>query len=218
MTQTSDKTSSDYLKEMKKQGSPSPSSKKDNARNIHVPLDGHSPKREVQDHLAALLRVHLSSDDAVILDIGCGEGLSVLSLKEAGFSSIDGIHACHYRCEKAAKTGYYREIKSQLLTENIQFASHVDSSYDGIFCVSVITVDKCQFKKGLEEICRITKPGGFAAITVNWMIKEDDLHKVFSKMTNSKNKKIQILHYEQKPYGVIDGIDRNCFCCLIKIL
>lgn len=116
---------------------------------------------EAPEQAAARLRAALDTD-SVILDAGCGTGLSGKALAAAGFRTIDGMDVSRRSLEVAEQLGIYRSL------------AHVDMQklplpcrggrYDGLVCVGVLTYvpDSSAI---LEEFCRIVKPGGVMILT-----------------------------------------------------
>lgn len=111
----------------------------------------------------AAARVHAElGPDAIMLDAGCGTGLSGRALAHAGFKIIDGMDVSQRSLERAGKLGVYRSLQRvDMQKPPLPFG---DDSYDGLVCVGVLTYvpDSLDI---LTEFCRIVKPGGFMVLT-----------------------------------------------------
>lgn len=116
---------------------------------------------EAPSHVASMLTAKLALH-ASILDAGCGTGLSGKALTEKGFASIDGIDVSDRSLEVARKCGVYNKLNAmdmQQLPLDIP-----DDRYDGLACVGVLTYLTDSLLT-LREFCRVTKPGGYVAMT-----------------------------------------------------
>ena len=112
---------------------------------------------KVESMLSSALSLHSS-----ILDAGCGTGLSGKALIGEGFSSIDGIDVSHRSLEVARKTRAYNSLRAmdmQRLPLDIP-----DDCYQGLVCVGVLTYLTDSIS-ALREFCRVTRPGGYVAMT-----------------------------------------------------
>lgn len=116
---------------------------------------------EAPTQVAARMRARLAPD-AIVLDAGCGTGLSGRALADAGFVTIDGIDISQRSLDIAAVLGVYRSLQLADL-QKLPLASD-DHHYDGLVCVGVLTYvpDSAAI---LREFCRVTKPGGFMVLT-----------------------------------------------------
>jgi predicted TPR repeat methyltransferase len=116
---------------------------------------------EAPEHVAALLRSKLSVD-AVILDAGCGTGLSGQALHTSGFTMIDGIDVSPRSLEIAGKTNVYRSLQTMDLQRLPSSIS--DDQYGGLACVGVLTY-LTDSVGTLREFCRVVKSGGVVVVT-----------------------------------------------------
>jgi predicted TPR repeat methyltransferase len=116
---------------------------------------------EAPEQVASMLQAKLSPK-SVILDAGCGTGLSGRALHTEGFTTIDGIDVSHHSLEIAGMTGFYRSLHAvdlQQLPLPIP-----DDHYDGLACVGVLTYLTDSLGT-LREFSRVVRSGGFIAIT-----------------------------------------------------
>ncbi len=60
--------------------------------------------------IAEALARHLDDKNAPILDFACGTGLSGVALREAGFTSIDGVDLSEKMLSQASKKGVYSSL------------------------------------------------------------------------------------------------------------
>jgi predicted TPR repeat methyltransferase len=103
-------------------------------------------------------------DRTVLLDVGCGSGLSGIALTGEGFKTIDGCDFSPAMLSKAAKTNVYRRLVETNLNEPPMAAA--DGSYDGVTCVGVFSFGHVM-ADALDDICRVLKPGGALVIGLN---------------------------------------------------
>jgi len=113
---------------------------------------------------AAALRGHVSSTDLTVLDVGCGTGLSGLALKNAGYHAIDGCDLSQGMLDRAAEL----EIYGRLFTCDLnQPPLDVDvGAYDAVTAVGVFSFGHIM-PEAVEELLRVTKPGGAIIIGLN---------------------------------------------------
>lgn len=116
---------------------------------------------DAPEQIASMLRSKLSPK-SVILDVGCGTGLSGKALYTAGFASIDGIDVSRRSLEIAGTSGVYRTLREMDL--NRLPISIPDSEYDGLACVGVLTYLTDSIGT-LREFSRIVRSGGVVALT-----------------------------------------------------
>lgn len=118
---------------------------------------GYEAPRGVAQRMAKRLTPH----ESVILDAGCGTGLSGLALQNAGFQHIDGMDLSPKSLEKAATTGAYRTVIEHNLAERFPFS---DGTYDGVQCVGVLTYLPNP-ESVFREFARVTRKGGTIVFT-----------------------------------------------------
>ena len=116
---------------------------------------------EAPEQAAQRLRGELAPE-AVVLDAGCGTGLSGLALAAAGFSTIDGMDVSQRSLELAREHGVYRDL-AYVDMQDLPLP-YADDTYDGLVCVGVMTYvpDSAAI---LREFRRILKTGGCMVLT-----------------------------------------------------
>jgi len=104
------------------------------------------------------------SRDGLILDVGCGTGLSGKALRVAGFSNIEGCDLSPEMLAQAAKTNAYQRLFETNLNEPPLDAP--DSHYDAAACVGVFSFGHVK-PAAIDEILRVLKPQGVLVIGLN---------------------------------------------------
>ena len=112
--------------------------------------------------LAALLKT-FCGPDAIVLDVGCGTGLSGAALAEAGFSTFDGIDISEGMLAEAASKDLYRRLFEVDLFKGIPTGEEL---YDAAFSTGTFTVGHVGPPE-VSEVIRVLKPGGVFCLTVS---------------------------------------------------
>lgn len=97
-----------------------------------------------------------------ILDAGCGTGLSGPYLRALGYPDIDGLDFSPEMLAHARRRNAYRNLVAARLGGPLPFA---DGVYAGFFSTGVFTQGHAT-AESLDELVRITRPGGLAIFTV----------------------------------------------------
>ncbi|MGJ8572962.1 MAG: class I SAM-dependent DNA methyltransferase [Hoeflea sp.] len=97
-----------------------------------------------------------------LLDAGCGSGLSGPYLKALGYGSVEGLDFSKEMLLLAGSRGAYSELKRATLGEVLPWA---DNHFAAFFSTGVFTEGHAP-ASSLNELCRITRPGGAAIFTV----------------------------------------------------
>ncbi len=118
-----------------------------------------SPKK-----IAVLLAESLSTPNPVVLDIGCGTGLTGAELCKKLPCEIDGIDISDEMIEVARSRGIYRNFVVGDLNLPLQFE---DNLFDAAISSGTFTHGHVG-SQPLHEITRILKPGGLLACTVHF--------------------------------------------------
>jgi len=122
-------------------------------------LDGYF--RAVAD-LVAQSKVG-TAGPARAIEIGCGEGFSTKRLADLLPGSVE-LEASEYVAHMIAKA-QANNPGMTVTEESIYELQHADNSYDLVFLLEVL--EHLDFPdKGLQELLRVTKPGGYIVLGV----------------------------------------------------
>lgn len=116
---------------------------------------------DAPEDVASILQAELSPE-SVILDAGCGTGLSGKALRSVGFEAIDGIDVSSQSLKIAEASGAYKTLRAVDMQHLPLPVS--DDRYDGLTCVGVLTYLTDSIGT-LREFCRIVRPGGLVVFT-----------------------------------------------------
>ena len=116
---------------------------------------------DAPEQVASLLVAELPLE-SVILDAGCGTGLSGRALRSAGFKIVDGIDVSRRSLKTADMHGVYRTLRLMDM-QRFPFAIS-DDQYDGLVCVGVLTY-LADSLNTLREFNRIVRSGGIVVFT-----------------------------------------------------
>jgi predicted TPR repeat methyltransferase len=113
--------------------------------------------------IAEKLVLHLPQKHAVVLDIGCGTGLTCRLLAEQGYDRLDGIDLSQEMLNVAHERGIYRSLLQADVNQPLPLET---ASYDGVISSGTFTHGHVG-PQPLGEIFRVLKPGGVLACTVH---------------------------------------------------
>lgn len=100
---------------------------------------------------------------ATAIEIGCGEGFSTQRISGLLPSKVK-LHASEYVAEMIPRA-QERNPGVTVTEESVYELQHKDGTYDMVFLLEVL--EHLDFpEKGLEELNRITKPGGYLVLGV----------------------------------------------------
>ena len=102
------------------------------------------------------------SKEAIILDAGAGTGLVGEILAKMGYSHLIAMDMSQGMLDAARKKNVYRELHRMVMGEHLDFAS---DSFDAAISVGVLTLGHAP-ASSLDELVRITKPGGYIVFTL----------------------------------------------------
>lgn len=111
--------------------------------------------------------VRYIAKDARILDAGAGTGLVGKLLAEQGYTDLIAMDLSDGMLEEARKKNAYKEFHQMVMGETLDFPT---DSFDAVITVGVLTVGHAPVKS-LDELVRVTKPGGYIIYTLR-----PDLH------------------------------------------
>ena len=104
-----------------------------------------------------------------LLDAGCGTGLSGPYLRALGYEAIEGLDFSEEMLGLARQRNAYRVLKRATLGETLPW---VDNHFVAFLSTGVFTEGHAP-ASGLEELVRITRPGGHAIFTVRDSVIEE---------------------------------------------
>lgn len=105
---------------------------------------------------------HVEKKTGPILDAGCGTGLSGLCLKALGYSDVHGLDFSPEMLALARGRGAYDGLTQAALGEKLPWP---DGQFAAFFSTGVFTQGHAP-ASSLDELVRITRPGGRAIFTV----------------------------------------------------
>ncbi len=152
-----------------------------------------------------------SRPEGVVLDIGCGTGLSGLALHEAGFQKIDGFDLSPDMLAKAAEKQVYRDLKIADITQKLPYA---DESYAALNACGVFGQQHTP-PSGFADMLTLLKPGHCFVFSLNDHAYENDDH-AYPKAVDAaaESGAIDIL---EKEYGDhLPGIDLRAWVYVVR--
>jgi SAM-dependent methyltransferase len=112
--------------------------------------------------MIAAVALRLVPLEAQVLDAGAGTGQLGVSLREAGYVSVDAFDLSPGMLAVAAGRGVYRELREGRLGEPLGYP---DDTFDAIVASGVFTTGHAP-PAGLRELVRITRSGGHVIFTL----------------------------------------------------
>jgi SAM-dependent methyltransferase len=103
-----------------------------------------------------------------LLDAGCGTGLSGPYLRALGYEAVEGLDFSEAMLGLARQRNAYRALKQAELGETLPWP---DGYFDAFLSSGVFTEGHAP-ASGLDELVRITRPGGHAIFTVRDSVLE----------------------------------------------
>ncbi|NET01949.1 MAG: class I SAM-dependent methyltransferase [Sphaerospermopsis sp. SIO1G2] len=132
-----------------------------------VSSEEYSGPRYIAEYLTRILetkfQVGANREELKILDAGCGTGLVGVEVEKLGFGKIDGFDLSNNMVEVANNTGSYGSLTGGC-NMNAKIEAYQDNQYEIIVCCGVFTLGHVH-STALEELIRITKPGGLIIIS-----------------------------------------------------
>ena len=105
-----------------------------------------------------------------ILDAGAGTGLVGVILSDMGYKDIAAMDLSEGMLEEAREKNVYREFHQMVMGEPLDFAT---SSFGAVVSVGVLTVGHAP-ASSLDELVRVTRPGGYIVFTLRPDVYEAD--------------------------------------------
>jgi ubiquinone/menaquinone biosynthesis C-methylase UbiE len=107
--------------------------------------------------IAGFVGRYISEKDGPILDAGAGTGLIGETLALMGYSRLVALDLSPGMLEVARKKKVYSDLRQMVLGEHLDFP---DNTFEAIVCAGTFTLGHAP-PQSLNELVRITKPGGF---------------------------------------------------------
>ena len=114
------------------------------------------PKRAVE-----VFACHVPKE-AKVLDAGAGTGLVGELLAERGYKHLVAMDLSLGMLAEARGKNVYRELHQMVMGESLDYST---DSFDAVISVGVLTVGHAP-ASSLDELVRITKPGGHIVFTI----------------------------------------------------
>jgi predicted TPR repeat methyltransferase len=112
--------------------------------------------------IASWVALYIPRGSGALLDAGCGTGMSGPYLRALGYTNIDGLDFSEEMLALAAARGAYRDLRRATLGETLPWP---DNHFAAFFSTGVFTEGHAP-ASSLDELVRITRPGGHAIFTV----------------------------------------------------
>ena len=116
----------------------------------------------VMPRMAAETFARFVPKDARILDAGAGTGLVGVELSRLGYMDIEAMDMSSGMLQVAGAKGVYGALHQMVMGEPLGFEN---DRYDAILGVGVLTLGHAP-ANSLDELVRVTKPGGCIAFTL----------------------------------------------------
>lgn len=121
---------------------------------------------------------HVRTGSGPLLDAGCGTGLSGPCLKALGYE-IEGLDFSEKMLAFAKARGVYAVLKQAALGERLPWP---DGHFAAVFSTGVFTEGHAP-ASSLDELVRITRPGGHAIFTVrDTVLERGGFREVFARL------------------------------------
>jgi predicted TPR repeat methyltransferase len=118
------------------------------------------------EQLAQKLKEFGYTEDARIMDLGCGTGLVGVELQKRGYKNIDGVDLMPEMLEEAKAKGVYGSLQQGSMGSPGCKDLGVDANqYDAVTCIGVLTIAHAK-SEGLHDLVHVVKPGGLMCFTI----------------------------------------------------
>ena len=108
--------------------------------------------------------------EARVLDAGAGTGLVGKFLAEKGYKDIVAIDLSPGMLEEARKKNVYQAFHRMVMGEQLDFSTNY---FDAVISIGVLTVGHAP-ASSLDELLRITKPGGYIVFSLRPDVYRDN--------------------------------------------
>lgn len=137
---------------------------------------------EDRGHFFKVVPKYLSKE-ANILDAGAGTGLVGQDLYNLGYHNLKAMDISEAMLEEARKKNVYTALQQGILGEPLNYAT---DSFDAVLIYGVFTYGHAP-SHSLDEVLRITKPGGYIIFTLRPdFYEESDFKDKLSTLENSQ--------------------------------
>ena len=144
-----------------------------------------------------LLKYIKDKENAILLEVPCGTGMTGEVVQKAGFCNIDGTDLSNAMLEEAKRKGIYRKVFKSCVTDTSKMVCPANT-YDGAYSVKGISVGMLELAPTVNEMLRVTKPNGILVYTVNLNVGVEEFMKVHSKLMTDL--KVELIRIEKRFY------------------
>ena len=162
-----------------------------------------------------LVKYIKDKENAVLLELPCGTGMTGEVVRKAGFCNIDGTDLSNGMLEEAKRKGIYRNVFKSCVTDTSKIDCP-DNTYDGVYSVQGISAGMLELAPTVNEMLRVTKPNGILVYTANLDVGVEEFMKVHSKLMTDL--KIELIRIEKRFYFRKRGEDLQCYSCVLRKL
>ena len=138
----------------------------------------------VMPRMAAETFARFVNKDAKVLDAGAGTGLVGVELNRLGYSDIEAMDMSMGMLEEARAKNVYCDFHQMTMGETLGFET---DSYDAVIGVGVLTLGHAP-AHSLDELVRVTKPGGCVAFTLRPDVYEQNGFRERQELLESQGK------------------------------
>ncbi|MFC1954538.1 class I SAM-dependent DNA methyltransferase [Chloroflexota bacterium] len=122
--------------------------------------------------------------EARVLDAGAGTGLVGQLLAGEGYKNLVAMDLSSGMLEEARKKNAYKEFHQMVMGETLDYAT---DSFDSVISIGVLTVGHAP-ASSLNELVRITKPGGYIVFSLRPDVYRDSGFKELQDTLESERK------------------------------
>ena len=162
-----------------------------------------------------LVKYIKDKENAVLLELPCGTGMTGEVVRKAGFCNIDGTDLSNGMLEKAKRKGIYRKVFKSCVTDTSKMDCP-DNTYDGVYSVQGISVGMLELAPTVNEMLRVTKPNGILVYTASLNVGVEEFMKVHSKLMIDL--RVDLISIEKRFYYRQKGEYLQCYSCVLRKL
>ena len=120
-------------------------------------------------YITSFVARYLKKGDGPILDAGVGTGLGGPYLEALGYTGLAGTDMSDQMLEIARRRGCYDDLQQAVLGETLPWP---DDHFAAFISAGVFTQGHAP-SSSLDELVRITRPGGYAIFNIRQSVFED---------------------------------------------